>query len=841
MHTTFWTILLSTLIIPLFSQTQISGIINQYAKVNDVEPCEARLTVSDGSFFEAGDQVLLIQMKGATINTSNSGSFGNIEDLGVAGFYERNEVLSVSGNDVYLKNELLHPYSPANSLQLVTVPSYTNVEIVGDLMAQPWDGQTGGVLILEAANIDFQASIDVSGVGYRGAIQAEVVSDCSFLTNADGFHYTTTNWRGSPKGEGIADFVQDKEHGRGAQANGGGGGNDHNSGGGGGGNMTTGGNGGKQSVGGFGCDGDYPGRGGKACPDETGRIFMGGGGGSGHFDDTGAGSSGANGGGIVIISAETIEGNGFSIFANGNKPTIAGGDGAGGGGAGGTILLKANSMSGGLNIEAKGGGGGDVNNSADRCNGAGGGGSGGRLLTNLSNLTQINLDGGQPGVNTVASGQCNGPSNGAEAGEAGTQANLVAIPVSQNEIIAVEIIEQPTDVLACVGLQVDINFEVQGNYLEYQWQLNTGSGWQNVSNSSIYAGYLSPDLTVFNVVPAMDGFQYRCLVSSPCISAFYSNEVTLELTSLPEAAFISIPLGNGSYEFQNNSLNATSFVWDFGDGTTSDEPNPTHLYADFGSYMVTLTATGPCGEDVQTFNLNVTTVPTASFSFQNTGLCAPQLMQFTNLSSINATGFEWMFQGGNPSVSFDANPEIAYNIPGLFDVTLIAFNSAGSDTFSLVQAIEIGGPPVADFDLSVSNLTVNFLNLSLNASNGFLWDFGDGTTSDEENPVHSYASQAIFEVTLTVFNDCGQATISQSVPTGALPLAHFSADFTSGCTPMTVHFQNQSSGSNLSGFCGNFRVAHLLFNSRKSYGNLRSTGALPRLADCHEFAGQPYT
>jgi len=790
--------------ISVFSQTQISGIINQYTKVTAVDPCEAKLVVADGSLFMADADVLLIQMKGATINSSNSGSFGNIDDLGGAGLYEMNKVLSVTGNTVFLKNELLHPYSPANSLQLVTIPIYTNVDIVADVKAKPWDGQSGGVLVLNANVVNLQAAIDVSGVGFRGAPKAIVSSDCNFLTNADGFHYNPSNWRGSPKGEGIAEFIQDKEHGRGAQANGGGGGNDHNSGGGGGANMTAGGNGGKQSVSGFGCDGDYPGRGGKPNPTQPGRIYMGGGGGAGHFDDTGAGSSGANGGGIVIVIAETIIGNGFSILANGAKPPTANGDGAGGGGAGGTILLKANMVTGALNIVAIGGGGGDANNTPTRCNGTGGGGSGGRLLTNITNLGQVNLAGGQPGLNTVPSGQCNGPSNEAEVGEMGVQANLVNLLVAQNEMVPVEIVQQPTDVLACVGVPVDVAFQVQGNYLSYQWQVNTGNGWQNVPTNTIYVGSLSPELSILNVVPAMNGFQYRCLVSSPCANDFYSNAVSLVLTSLPVATFTITSLGNGSYLFQNTSLHATDFSWDFGDGNTSTAANPTHSYADFGNYTVTLTATGPCGQNTLTIELTVAHAPTANFSFLNTGFCAPQMVQFTNLSTINATGFEWQLPGGTPSVSFEANPLVSYNQPGIFDVVLIANNSAGSDTFSLTQAIEIGGPPVPVFNLTVSGLTVSFLNQSLNANSGFLWDFGDGTTSNEANPVHTYNAQGLFQVTLTAFNQCGQVSTTTAVPTGSLPFAQFSADFGLGCTPMTVHFQNNSSGSSLNGFSWEF-------------------------------------
>jgi PKD repeat protein len=803
MNTIARTAFLSFLPILIYSQVQIAGVINQYTRVNAIEPCESKLTVTDPLAFLAGSKVLLIQMKGASISTSNSSSFGNIEYLGGAGFYEINEVLNVAGNDVYLKYELLHAYS-LNGLQLVTIPNFENTTVANTLTAQPWNGETGGVLIFKAENLSLEANIDVSGLGFRGAQKQLVASDCNFLTNADDFHYTTSNWRGSPKGEGIAELVQGKEHGRGAQANGGGGGNDHNSGGGGGANITNGGIGGKQGTSGFGCDGDYPGRGGKACPDDQGRVYLGGGGGAGHFDDDGAGSSGGNGGGIAFILADVIQGNGFSVIANGEKPVNANGDGAGGGGAGGTIIIKTNTLNSAIDIIAKGGDGGDVNNTADRCNGAGGGGSGGRFVSNLSGQVTVNLEGGIAGVNTVPSGQCNGPSNGAESGETGVVENIILIATAQNEIKPVEVLQQPTEALGCLGVQLDLNFQVEGNYLEYQWQVNTGNGWENVPSSNLYIGSKTASLTINSPAPVMDGFFYRCLVSSPCISELYSDEVELQLVNPSQSDFQVTPIGNGSYQFQNNSQNATAYLWDFGDGTTSDEENPTHSYADFGNYMVTLTAFGPCGEDEFTYNLTVAVAPTAAFSFQNSGVCAPQTVQFENQSSSNATSFVWHFPGGIPASSTAASPTVNYSNAGLYDVTLIASNAVGNDTFTLTQAIEVGGTPVVDFGVGVSNLTVTFVNLSLNASLGYLWNFGDGTTSNEANPVHTFPAQSNYQVTLTAYNACGEATLTLSIPTGALPLAQFSANAKSGCDPLVVQFENQSSGSNLTGYFWEF-------------------------------------
>lgn len=762
-RTHFGVFLFSFLAFPLFSQTQIAGIINQYAKVSGIENCEAKLTVDNPSAFIAGDQVLLIQMKGAVINTNNSSSFGDIENVGSAGFYEINEVLSVSGNNVYLKFEPLHDYAPANSLQLVTLPTYNMAEVIGDLKAKPWDGETGGVLILDANNLLLQASIDVSGTGFRGAEKQEVVSNCNFLTNADAYFYPAGNWRGSPKGEGIAELLPAKELGRGAQANGGGGGNDHNSGGGGGGNIAAGGVGGEQNVSGFGCDGNFPGWGGKACPPDQARLYLGGGGGAGHFDDTGAGSSGGNGGGIAIIIAQTIEANGFSIFANGSKPSVAQGDGAGGGGAGGTILLKSNSIIGALNIEAKGGGGGDVNNTPDRCNGVGGGGSGGRFITNVSNFAQVNLAGGQPGVNNVASSQCSSPSNGGEPGKDGAQSNLGNMAIAQNEILPVEIIEQPANVVTCVGLPVELTFQVLGSNLSYQWQVNDGTGWQNVPISPNYSGAQSSELTLLAATSAMDGFQFRCGVFSPCTLNFYSDEVALEIIQLPEAAFNALPLGNGSFNFQNTSLNATSFLWDFGDGNTSAETNPTHVYTNQGTFQVTLTSFNNCGQSVLTLAVSTEALPLAHFTADLVAGCNPLTVQFQNQSSgSNLNGFNWEFPGGVPAFSTEENPIVTYDLPGIYPVTLTASSSLGSDTYELPDFIEVHLTPSADFSFSIDENTVQFTNSSTGGS-FYHWDFGDGNISQSANPAHEYSNLGVYDVDLTASNPYCGSSISYQV------------------------------------------------------------------------------
>ncbi|MBL7792804.1 MAG: hypothetical protein JNK77_10800, partial [Saprospiraceae bacterium] len=240
------------------AQTQLSGVINHYAAVTGIDTCTHTLTVSDASNFAAGEYLLLMQMQGALINTSNSAAFGDVTDYRSSGRYERARIASVAGNTIILEKALYHNYQLDGKVQAVTWPVYAEAVVSGELSAAPWNGATGGVLVFETTgSLTLMADIDVSGKGFRGGV-ADINdgNDCSWLVNVSGFSYGLNNWRGAAKGEGIAAFLPGQEAGRGAQANGGGGGNDHNSGGGGGGNVTSGGIGGENNEPTtFGCDG----------------------------------------------------------------------------------------------------------------------------------------------------------------------------------------------------------------------------------------------------------------------------------------------------------------------------------------------------------------------------------------------------------------------------------------------------------------------------------------------------------------------------------------------------------------------------------------------------------
>ncbi len=785
----------------LFSQAQeqASGIINDYAAVLSIDYCNNSLEVNAPAGFSEGDAVIIIQMQGAAIDVSNSAAFGNVADLGQAGRYELAFIDAVDGPVITLEKALLQEYDTGGSVQVVRMPFYTsNLTITDTLTARAWDGSTGGVLALQAPSITMQAPIDASGKGFRGGSGAlDYTGNCNFLDNFSNFAYDIASIRGGRKGEGISAIDNSRARGRGAQANGGGGGNDHNAGGGGGGNLSGGGQGGENdNPSFFGCDGRGPGQGGKLIGGlSTGRIFPGGGGGAGHGNNDLA-TDGGHGGGIIIIRTGDITHNGFAIRANGLAARPSFGDGGGGGGGGGAIVLVMENGDGnGLLLEAAGGRGADANNNnTDQCFGPGGGGGGGHILRAGAPMATTALSGGQSGLSINSSACGMGANNGA-AGNAGTSQSLENLPESTEPFTPYRLLAQPGDTSSCSGQSLTLPVSVQGAGLSFQWQVDEGSGFANLQSGLQYGPANVPELLINTVTTNLNGNRYRLEISSDCIGAVFTDPLTLSVEPGPLAAF-TFTVNGLAVAFINSSTNADSFLWDFGDGNGSSAFAPAHTFPGPGAYQATLMAINSNCSDTASFTtqINLQEVPVAAFQPMPAAGCAPLSVLFSNTSTGGGNSYQWLFPGGTPAASTDGAPIVSYNNAGSFGVTLIATNSAGSDTLTVPGAIQVAPPPQADFTISGDGLSIVLANLSTYADSYF-WDFGDGNTSAAASPTHTYGSSGDYEVSLTVMNNCGSDVLVLPVSVAQRPAPSYTTENSStGCVPHTVYFVNRSTG-----------------------------------------------
>jgi PGF-pre-PGF domain-containing protein len=254
--------------------------------------------------------------------------------------------------------------------------------------------------------------------------------------------------------------------------------------------------------------------------------------------------------------------------------------------------------------------------------------------------------------------------------------------------------------------------------------------------------------------------------------------------------------------FTDQSTNSpTSWSWNFGDGNTSTDQNPTHTYASVGTYTVSLNATNVGGSNVSTQTNYITTAiaPVADFSANVTSGALPLSVSFTDQSTNTPTNWEWNFGDGNTST--DQNPTHTYVTVGTYNVSLNATNVGGSNVSTQTNYITVAIAPVSGFSADVTSgavpLMVNFTDLSTNAPTSWEWDFGDGNTSTDQNPTHTYAAVGTYNVSLNATNEGGSNTATQTdyITAAVAPVANFTADVTSGTGPLSVSFTDLSTNT----------------------------------------------
>ncbi|WP_299491277.1 hypothetical protein [Acaryochloris sp. IP29b_bin.137] len=418
---------------------------------------------------QAGDLLMIIQMQDASINGSNTSSYGNgvpgdpgsgASALNSAGAFEyivATSSVPLGGGNLTFVGEgsnsgLIHTYRNQNfgpqgqqRYQILRVPQYRDRTLGAGLTALPWNGSVGGVLAVDiSGQLNMNGNtINVSGLGFRGGGGRQLPGGPTGVgADTDYRNLSTYNFHAS-KGEGISGsprFMYDGSpnlintgiegypngsHARGAPGNAGGGGNDgnvvgndQNTGGGGGSNGGRGGRGGNAWF----SNEPYGGFGGAAFLGSAQRLVMGGGGGAGtRNNSSGIQSSGGRGGGMVLIRTQTLIGTG-TINANGESGINPANDGGGGGGAGGSVLVTTQRGGlGTLTINTRGGNGADAwptqGPGPDNINshGPGGGGGGGFVLYAAPDSAPVvNVQPGLNGTSTTSQDPF-----GAEPGQGG--------------------------------------------------------------------------------------------------------------------------------------------------------------------------------------------------------------------------------------------------------------------------------------------------------------------------------------------------------------------------------------------------------------------------------------
>jgi len=300
----------------------------------------------------------------------------------------------------------------------------------------------------------------------------------------------------------------------------------------------------------------------------------------------------------------------------------------------------------------------------------------------------------------------------------------------------------PTD------LTVAFTSTATGDNLTYLWDFGDGNQSSEINPSHTYA--------------SANTYSVTQTVSNGAGSNSVTQQVTVtEPLAAPVAGFSALPTDLTVAFTSTATGDNLTYLWDFGDGNQSSEINPSHTYASANTYNVTQTISNGAGSNSVTQQVTVTeplAAPVAGFSAFPTDLT----VAFTSTATGDNLTYLWDFGDGNQST--DINPSHTYASANTYNVTQTVSNGAGSN--SVTQQVSVTAPvtaPVAGFSAFPTDLTVAFTSTATGDNLTYLWDFGDGNSSSEPNPVYTYASANAYNVTQTVSNGGGSNSTTQQV------------------------------------------------------------------------------
>lgn len=342
----------------------------------------------------------------------------------------------------------------------------------------------------------------------------------------------------------------------------------------------------------------------------------------------------------------------------------------------------------------------------------------------------------------------------------------------------------------CGSASVNFTDLSSGNITSWSWSFGNSntSTVQNPSANYTIVGTYDVTLTV------SDGTNTDTETKSNFITVF--RNPTADFSVSPSTGCSPLPVN-----FTDNSSQGSGAIqdykYDFSDGSQpSTDQNPTHTYQNGGTFPPSLQVTDINGcTDIKVFNnIVVTAAPIANFSSPKSTSCADTLtVSFNNLSTGGSLSYKWYFGDGDSSTQ--ANPTHFYNGLGRYDVTLIVSDPNCSDTLFQEDFVRLEST-TAEFSTAKKNYCLGEEIKFDNASTGatlFRWDFGDGSTSSQENPTKVYQDSGFFEVTLTI--SAGPICLKSTKDTIYVQevIADFTVDPDFTCNPSEdVIFKNTS-------------------------------------------------
>ncbi len=340
----------------------------------------------------------------------------------------------------------------------------------------------------------------------------------------------------------------------------------------------------------------------------------------------------------------------------------------------------------------------------------------------------------------------------------------------------------------CANLSVRFTDQSTNNPTSWAWDFGNGQLSDQKNPTAIYTvpGVYTVRLTVRNS-SGVDG-----VTRTDYITVFPSARIDFRASTTVSCAPAVIQFENG-VTIQGTG-NVSSYEWDFGDGTTSNDPNPQKTYTTLGFFTVSLRVTTDNGCVVNSTRqrfIRILGGVTPNFDFKNLDACSTPIGVIFDNQSTGPGNLSYNWSFGNGDGSTDRNPTTSYNAIGNYNIKLVVSSSFGCAD-SITRPINITGNATS-FEAPASTCPgkeISLLNTSEPLPTAAEWDFGDGTSSFEINPRKVYTTPGTYTIRLTNrYRDC-DGTVTKTITVTNPPDVDFSADNPAGCrTPHTVQFQ----------------------------------------------------
>ena len=337
----------------------------------------------------------------------------------------------------------------------------------------------------------------------------------------------------------------------------------------------------------------------------------------------------------------------------------------------------------------------------------------------------------------------------------------------------------------CIGDVIsfsDTSTIAVGSLVKWYWDFGNGNTVVNTTNASVTQVYnTAGNYTVTLQVESNTG----------CKSTIFSKIITIKPKPVPDFSLANVCLPIGAAQFTNlttiSSSESMTYLWNFGNSTTSTNQNPSTTYSTTGPFTVNLQvySLSGCLKDTTKTISNIWARPTASFNV-TTDLCVSDSAALTDLSTAaNSTVAEWFWDFGDGTISAMQNPKKKYAVSGTYNIKLYIKSAIGCISDTMTKQIIVHKLPTAIFGTSLPSCETKQITITDTsvANSGILttwnWNFGNGNNLivTNNNPINQvYNTNGTYTVSLMVVSDrgCKSDTLNKLINIYALPAPNFS-------------------------------------------------------------------